>query len=211
MTRCVLLALGLGLTLAATAYGQTAVDAKLGAPFAQKERPTLGAEGATIQVIEVRAFDCDHCQAFHAQAFPTLRERFVDSGLVAWTMLDTALDPKADRTLLKVAHCLRKRGHYWDSHELFFADHFSTAFLIFDAADRAGVEPDAFKACVNDPTIQELVESDFAEVAKLKIRQLPTFLLRKKRWDGLPVEVRLEGEQTVESLQRAIERLKDVR
>ena len=53
---------------------------------------TLGEEGAPVEVTEYASFTCPHCARFHADQFPQLKERYIDTGLVRFTYRDVYFD-----------------------------------------------------------------------------------------------------------------------
>lgn len=53
---------------------------------------TLGAEDAPIEVIEYGSFTCPHCAAWHADAYPQLKEEWIDTGRVRFTFREVYFD-----------------------------------------------------------------------------------------------------------------------
>ena len=69
---------------AARADAPAGFDPRLGAPFAVRERPSVGSEQAPVTVVEAGSPACGHCQAFHRRVFPELRDRYIAPGRVRW-------------------------------------------------------------------------------------------------------------------------------
>ncbi|KAF0093559.1 MAG: DSBA oxidoreductase [Puniceicoccaceae bacterium 5H] len=180
--------------------------------FGAPERPTLGAADAPISILEVRSFGCSHCQQFHEAIFPPLKQQFIDTGKVSWSMLDTLTDPGEDATILRVAHCLHAQGLYWQNNAFLFAHSDQRpAFLIFETEDLESVEMEALQACLEADETEAYVQAQLAAVKELKITTLPTLILRKQRWDGATIELRIEGDTTVEAVRRKIAQLQQMR
>ncbi len=80
---------------------QTAAAAGLsmagGLPVLAQEGPEVlemvkGAEDAPVTVIEYASFTCPHCQRFHLQVYPGIRENFIDTGKVKFIMREVYFD-----------------------------------------------------------------------------------------------------------------------
>ena len=44
----------------------------------------LGDEEAIVKVVELSDFGCSFCKKFHDESFPTIREEFIETGMVEW-------------------------------------------------------------------------------------------------------------------------------
>ena len=64
---------------------------------------TLGKADAPIRVIELFSMTCSHCASFHNNAFPDVKKRLIDTGMVRFEMQPFPLDQVALR-----AHALAR-------------------------------------------------------------------------------------------------------
>ncbi len=184
-------------------------DPLLGAPLTLRLRPSLGPTDASLIVIEVRSFKCAHCRAFHENVFPTLRERYLTSGLVRWVTLNGTPDP-ADALAAPfiIARCALRHDSYATLEPFLFRHgNRSTSWLYGQAPAQAGEAADLLAACIRTGDSQAEVRADFAEIAALKVTVLPTFILRKRLPDGRFIETRIEGYPQADHFQRVMSQL----
>ncbi len=76
------------------------------APAAVREvkEAVIGREDAPVTVIEYFSLTCPHCATFHREAFPKIRQAYVDTGRVKWVLRDFPLDRYALMAAV-IAHC----------------------------------------------------------------------------------------------------------
>src|SRR5690606_9095380 len=55
----------------------------------------LGKADAPVTIIEYASVTCSHCATFHASTFPTLKEKYIDTGKVRFILREFPLDPLA--------------------------------------------------------------------------------------------------------------------
>lgn len=73
-------ALALGLAACEAAREPEAFETVAISPFMGD--PVLGDPDAPVTLVEYASTTCGHCQAFHAQVFPELKARYIDTGKV---------------------------------------------------------------------------------------------------------------------------------
>jgi len=139
-------------------------------------------------VLEVYAdYQCPWCGKFARETLPGLVRTYVAAGqlrieehaiaFLGKTTPDESLDAAT------AAACAAPSGKYWT-----FADYLvwnqsgenAGAFSrdrLAAMADGVGLEPDAFKACLDDPEVRGAIEARTAQALGAGIRSTPTFLL----------------------------------
>ena len=147
----------------------------------------IGPAAAPV-VLEVYAdYQCPWCGKFARETLPGLVRTFVAAGqlrieeraiaFLGTTTPDESLDAAA------AAACAAPAGKYWT-----FADYLvwnqsgenEGAFSrdrLAAMADRVGLEPEAFKTCLDDPDVRGAIETRTAEAFGAGIQSTPTFLL----------------------------------
>src|SRR6201986_3977149 len=55
----------------------------------------LGKPDAPVKVYEYASMTCPHCARFAKDVFPAIKEKYIDTGKVLWTMREFPLDPRA--------------------------------------------------------------------------------------------------------------------
>ena len=191
--------------LALTSSGGSAT-----APVSVVQPPVTGisqyADGEAIGdpdapvVLEVYAdYQCPWCGKFARETLPGLVRTYVAAGqlrieeraiaFLGRTTPDESLDAAA------AAACAVPAGKYWAFSDYLVwnqsgenAGAFSRDRLAA-MAERIGLEPDAFKACVDDPEVRGAIEKRTEQALGAGIHTTPTFLL-----DGELVTVTSFGE-----------------
>ena len=184
-------------------------DPRLGPPFAQRARPTLGSERAAVIVVEISSFKCSHCRAFHERTFPRLREQYIASGRVQWVLLNAADDPAEEFSpVFPLARCALRQGKFWEVLD-----------ALFQAGDRAPslqrdliakhplLDRSALADCERDRVVRQEVAADFAEYRSLQVRGTPTYLVQKIGRAGARTRVTIAGAQSFEHFQRVLDEL----
>lgn len=184
-------------------------DPRLGAPFARRERPSLGSDTAPIVVIEFLSPECQHCRFFFERIFPQLRAQYVDTGKVQWFVVNaTANSADKEDRIFALARCANRRGRFWEAlGSLFMLAGGTREELDRWVADNAGLFPGGSQACLGDAAIQKEVAADFAEYREARVRTTPTFLVRRLRGDGRRIEARIDGNQAPDYFQRVFDGL----
>ncbi len=189
----------------------TPIDPILGAPLTVRTRPTLGSETADIVVIEVRSFKCAHCRSFHERVFPTLKEKFIATGVIRWVRIDGTPDKSdANSGVFAVARCATHQKNY-DTLESFLFRNGArpSSFLYGQAESLPGIDANALASCIRSGDSLADVRADFADVAALKVTVLPTFILRKRRPNGEFLEARIEGYPQADYFERILAQLRN--
>ena len=68
----------------------------------------LGSEKAPVTIVEYASMTCPHCAHFAATTFPELKQRYIDTGKVRFTLREFPLDPLAAAGFM-LARCARRR------------------------------------------------------------------------------------------------------
>ncbi len=169
----------------------------------------LGSDRAPVVVIEVASFKCSHCRAFHEQVFPRLREKYIETGLVQWVILNAADDPSEEFTpVFPIARCALREGRYWDMLDVLFQAGGRSPSLQSDlVAKHRPMDRAELESCRRDRAVRLEVAADFAEYRTLQVRGTPTFLLRKLGSDGSRTTATIAGSQSLEHFQHVLEEL----
>jgi protein-disulfide isomerase len=184
-------------------------DPRLGPPFAQRARPSIGSERAAVVVVEISSFKCSHCRAFHEQTFPRLREQYIASGRVQWVLVNAADDPAEEFSpVFSLARCALRQGKFWDVLDTLFQAGNRAPSLQRDLiAKHPLLDRRALADCERDRVARQEVAADFAEYRRLQVRGTPTYLVQKIGRDGTRTRVTIAGAQSLAHFQRVIDDL----
>lgn len=194
-----LLALGTAPLLAQTAPAEPAT------PAATPELVpdiALGSETAPVTMIEYASFTCNHCAAFHTDAFPKLKADYIDTGKVRFIQRDVYFDaPGLWAGIL--AHCDPKK-YYPVADDLMSTQ----KEWLFDAKDgdavaenlrkvglKNGMTAEQMEACWADqPMVERLVATYQVHATEDGLEGTPTFIIGgetmpNQAWDGLKAKI----------------------
>ena len=88
-----------------------------------------GKANAPVTIIEYASMTCTHCAAFHAETYPTLESKYIETGKVKFILREYPLDALAAAAFM-VARCM-------DDKRTAMVD------LLFDAAEELGLRAEA--------------------------------------------------------------------
>lgn len=159
-----------------------------------------GAKDAPVTVIEYASMTCTHCAAFHAETWPTLKAKYIDTGKLRFVLREFPLDPVATAAFM-LGRCAgpdRRNALLdllFDQQKTWaFVDHKAEALA--GTVKQAGMTVTALEACLKDQNLYRSViaERDLAG-QDFGVEATPTFFI-----DG----VRYSGEMTIDELDRII-------
>ncbi|MGA8220897.1 MAG: thioredoxin domain-containing protein [Candidatus Acidiferrales bacterium] len=141
--------------------------------------PSRGPADARVTIVEFSDFQCPHCRQLYenmkilTEHYPQVRIVFKNFPLVAihpWAM-----------TAAIGGHCAFQQSPeaFWKVHDGLFEnqDLVTTADVwerLVAYASQAGIDKDAFKACMASPEAKQAIEADIAEAQVLSVNSTPT-------------------------------------
>lgn len=152
----------------------------------------LGSKDAKVTIIEYASMTCSHCAAFHRQTWPLLKERYVDTGKVRFTLREFPLDPLATAAFM-LARC-EGDAKYYPIVDLLFDQQRNWAYVQkpqspVDALEQllrqAGYSKEKFESCLKDQKLYGAVNAVKARgLDALKVESTPTFFINGQKFSG---------------------------
>jgi len=148
-----------------------------------------GKENAPVTIVEYASMTCSHCAAFHAETYPTLKSKYIDTGKVRFILREFPLDPLATAGFM-LARCAGpdKRDAMVD---LLFSQQKNWAFVekpieaLANLVKQTGMSQEAFEACLKDQDMYEKVNQVRNNASeKFGISATPTFFINGKKQSG---------------------------
>ena len=147
--------------------------------------PSKGPADAKVTVVEFSDFQCPHCRQLYTimqsveQKFPQVRVVYKDFPLTSihpWSM---------SASLAGRCAFAQNPDSFWIVHDLIFdnQDLISTENVyekMVDFASRAGLDKDAFKACMASPETRKGIEADLEEGKAIQISSTPTVFVNAR-------------------------------
>jgi protein-disulfide isomerase len=144
--------------------------------------PARGPAGAKVTIIEFSDYQCPFCR----RAEPTVEQVLAEyEGKVRFVFRHFPLDrihPQA-RGASEAAACAAEQGKFWEYHAGLFGEGAQFDRPALDAlATKTGLDPAAFKACVDERKTQALVEADLKAGEAAGVTGTPAFFI-----NGIPL------------------------
>ena len=159
--------------------------------------PARGPADAKVTIIEFSDYQCPFCR----RAEPTVEQVLAQyEGKVRFVFRHFPLDrihPQA-RGASEAAACAAEQGKFWEYHAALFEEgaQFDRAGLDVLAAKTTGLDPAAFKACVDGRKTQALVEADLKAGEAAGVTGTPAFFI-----NGIP----LRGALPIDDFKKVID------
>ncbi len=148
-----------------------------------------GKTDAPVTIVEYASMTCTHCQAFHAETWPALKVKYVDTGKAKFILREFPLDPLAAAAFM-LARCAgpEKRNAIVD---LLFDQQKDWAFVdkpleaLAATVKQAGISQSDFESCLNNQKLYDQVNQTRENAAKnFHIDATPTFFINGKKLSG---------------------------
>jgi protein-disulfide isomerase len=140
-------------------------------------------------MVEFSDFECPHCRQLH-EYLKTLEQKYPQAHIVFKNYPIEAIHPWA-MTAAIAGHCAYETSSdaFWkmesaifDQQDLISAE--NAYDKLTDVAIAAGLQRDAFRACLADPAAKEAVEADLALGQKLGVNSTPTVFINGREAVG---------------------------
>ena len=111
----------------------------------------IGSESAPLTIVEFTDFQCPFCQRFHLTAFKSIKEKYIDTGIVRFYSRDLPLEMHKNAfRAAQAGRCADEQGHFWEMRNLLQSNSEKLApeNLAQYAADLT-LDGDQFQLCVS--------------------------------------------------------------
>lgn len=150
-----------------------------GLPMGDK---ALGQADAPVTIVEYASLTCVHCANFHANTFPTLKEKYIDSGKVRLIFREFPLDPLATAAAM-VARCAPENRYFPLVSVLFqqqrnWVGSDKPLEELLAIARQAGFSQESFDACLKNQAVYDgLNEMKKRGAEVFGVNSTPTFFI----------------------------------
>ena len=158
--------------------------------------PAWGLSAAPVTIVEFADFECPACKD-SLPVLRQLRDLYKDQVRLVYRDFPLSSHPQA-RPAAEAAHCAHEQGKFWAYHDALFAQapDLKTSDYV-TLADRLGLNPAEFTACLAGTRPKAAVARDLADAQGLGLSGTPTFFINGRY---------LSGFQSLETLRRHIDR-----
>lgn len=149
----------------------------------------LGADDASVVMVEYSSLSCPHCAHFQKDIFPEIKENYIDTGKVLFIHRDFPLDEPALRGAM-LAHCAGN-DRYYTFIKVLFDKQDSWAYqknyleILSNIAKLGGISSEKFDACMQDKALEHaIVEGKFTAANIMDITSTPSFFINGAKYSG---------------------------
>ena len=153
----------------------------------------IGDENAPIVVIEYASMTCPHCASFHATTYKAFIEKYVNTGIVRFTLREFPIDPPQfplSAAAFMLARCTPGTTGYFAAIDLLFETQPTWAQVqepippLRLLMAQVGLNEAAFDACLNNQAVLEGVYANYNRGIDLGVNATPTFFVNGDRYSG---------------------------
>lgn len=163
------------------------------------DKIVIGAENAPITVVEYTNFLCSHCANFALNAFPQIKEKYIQTGQVKFIIV---IAPPLEAALS--AYCANEQGKFLEYHDYLFGHQteITEVNALYTLAGQAGLNADALKQCVESKKYENTINDLLNDGDKRGVDGTPTFFIGKS--DEFDKAEKVVGEQSFEQFENII-------
>ena len=148
-----------------------------------------GDPDAPVTIIEYASMTCGHCANFHNNTWPTLEEKYVDTGQARLIVREFPFDPRAAAAFM-LARCAPNDGYFPMIDVLFqqqnvWARAQNARTALENIAKLAGFTQESFEACLTDQKLLDDVNAIRTRGAEeFGVNATPTFFINGNKYTG---------------------------
>lgn len=147
----------------------------------------VGDANAPVTIIEYASMTCPHCRAFHKDAYPTIKERYLDTGKAKLFFRGFPFDPSAAAATM-LAECSGDK--YFNMIDILYDKQATWARgnvveELFKISKLAGFTQESFNACLKNQELLDNVLSIQKKAAEVYgVNSTPTFFINGTKYPG---------------------------
>jgi protein-disulfide isomerase len=185
---------GLAVPALVPALAQAPADLMAPGPLPEM---SLGDDKAPVTMVEYASMTCPHCAAFHAQTYPELKKKYIETGKMRFIFREFPLDQLAAAAFM-LARCAGPE-RYFPMIEVLFSKQRDWAVRaplapLLTISKQAGLSEQAFNDCLKDQKLLDSIEEIRQRGTQYGVQSTPTFFINGKLFRGNGTLADLEKE-----------------
>ena len=159
----------------------------------------LGADNATVTIVEFSDFQCPFCGQFARDTEPQLISEYVDTGKVKFIYKHFPLSQTHQfaQKAAEASECAGDQSKFWEYHDVLFQNQNAlTRGDLKRYATQLELNTTAFDACLDSGAMDGIVKQNYNEGTGKGVTSTPTFFINN---------VKVSGAQSFNSFKAAID------
>ncbi|TCQ82412.1 protein-disulfide isomerase [Ochrobactrum sp. BH3] len=168
---------------------EATVDAAKVAEPGKLKDMVYGKADAPVTIVEYASLTCSHCADFAVNTFPTIKEKYIDTGKAKLIFREFPFDPRATAAFM-LARCAPE-DRYFPMVEVFFKQQQQWAgaadgeAALLQIAKLAGFTQESFKACLTNQQVLDDVRATMERGStEFGVNATPTFFINGQKYAG---------------------------
>jgi protein-disulfide isomerase len=151
-----------------------------------------GDKNAPVTLIKYASMTCPHCRAWHKNVYPTIKEKYIDKGVVKYYFREFPFDPSAAAAFM-LAECAGE-DKYFSMIDILYDKQASwsrgkVVDELFKISKLAGFTQDSFNSCLKN---QDLLNNVLAIQKKAAedygVNSTPTFFINGTKYPNMSAD-----------------------
>ena len=145
--------------------------------------PPLGHDGALLTMIEWGDYQCTYCYRFHQNTLDTIKEKYVDSGLVRIVFRDYPLNGFDSVLAAHASRCAAEQDAYWAYHDTLYQNWggertgWIDRTVLYGFALEVNLNISRFTDCMDSGRYMNSIESGYQHSRSIAIDATPSFIV----------------------------------
>lgn len=184
-------------TVPSAGFGAAAAQEAAKPDLSLVREMTLGQPDAPVKVVEYASFTCPHCASFHKNAWEKIKENYIDTGKVQFTMREVYFD-RYGLWAGMVARCGDSEQRYFGIVDVLFetqrtwtgpGEPAGIVENLRKIGRQAGLSAAEIDTCLNDAAKAQALVATYQQNATADdVRGTPTFFINGKKYSNMGYE-----------------------
>jgi protein-disulfide isomerase len=177
--------------------------------FKGEGAPILGAESASVMIIDFSDFQCPRCERHVQSTEPEIKKEYIETGNVAYVFKHFPWRGTDSFSAALASECANEQGKFWEYHDVLFQNQqgvdsgWASREKLKEFASAIGLDRQQFDLCLDSEKYRSNIDRDLALVEELGLDTTPSFLILNS--DGTEMEI-LEGAHPFPSFKALIDK-----
>ena len=170
--------------------------------------PSLGDPDAPLTMIEWGDYQCTFCYRFHQHTFDTLKNEYVQTGILRVVFRDFPLNGPDSVLAAHAAKCADEQGFYWQYHDTLYNNWggertgWITEDALYGFALDTGLQSRLYTDCMESEKYMTTIQDDYESSRQIGIDATPSFIIH-----DTANAIKITGNQPIETFHAVIQEL----